>query len=177
MDVHDQARLGAEARFVARAQAAVQMALQSRVEGDPAWDSFLASLGLAPGTCEERLALQRQGVPNLKGALPVELRQALQAIRGEVLRGLGPLEDAPLRLKLDTLLDREVREYLNQCRPRVTLKGIFANAQATTVRLGDAPDTVKALTCRCCGAARPENSNPRVCAFCGADLFAGGEGR
>ncbi|MHB8872766.1 MAG: hypothetical protein ACYC8T_03670 [Myxococcaceae bacterium] len=167
----------AEARFAARLRSTLTLAESSGVGGGPEWDGHLASLGLTPMTFEQRLAVQRQGVANLKGALPVEVRRALQAVRDEELKGLVGLDDASLRLKLDTTIERELRDYLNRCRPRASLGSIFANAQATTVRLGEVKDQVAVLKCRCCGAARPDGSNLRVCAFCGAELFGEGASR
>jgi hypothetical protein len=51
------------------------------------------------------------------------------------------------------------------------LAGIFANAQASTVRHDQAKDGVKTKKCPACGGARPADSDLTVCSFCGKDLF------
>jgi len=176
-------------RLQTRVREVVGKALQSRVGEDPSWDGFLVGLGLKPLAAARRLELSSQGVPNLKGALPIEVRKALDAIRRQSERDLEPLVEEltgpgtdddgdaegcidRLRRDLAELVDREMQEYLVKCRPKVTLSSIFANAQMTSVRLGDAAPDVKARKCTCCGAARPEGTDLRSCAFCGNDFFA-----
>jgi hypothetical protein len=56
-------------------------------------------------------------------------------------------------------------------RPKVTAGSIFANAQQTSVRLGDDKEAVKTKKCASCGAARPEGTDLKICAFCGKDFF------
>jgi hypothetical protein len=179
------ARLGAlEEAFRGRVRATVAAAQQARVGDDPGWDAFLTALGLTPLPAEERLAIQRQGVPNLRGALPIELRQALAEVGRQTEEALARLGDAgagdddALAARLEALqgelarfVDRELRDYLDKARPMATVASIFANAQATALRLGDAKESVKTKKCPACGAARPEGTNLRACAFCGTDLF------
>lgn len=56
-------------------------------------------------------------------------------------------------------------------KPKVTTASIFANAQLTSVRLGDEKEAVKTRKCASCGAARPEGTDLKLCAFCGKDFF------
>lgn len=166
-----------------RVQEAVTLASQSTPAGDPRWDAFLTGLGLAPPTATERLAVQLQGMPNLKGALPIELRSALGVLRRQFERELRQLaaslestedllEIAALERELSSLVDREIQQYLEHCRPKATVSSIFANARRTTASMGAAvKNTFKALRCRVCGAARPEGTELHVCAYCGSDFF------
>jgi hypothetical protein len=182
---------GLEERLRARAQEVVDKAMAAHVGEDPSWDAFLLGLKLKPLVAALRLEILQQGVPNLRGALPVEVRRAFEAIRREGERDLRPLMEElkavdaqggdvgdvearidKLRHELEALVDREMREYLAKCRPKITVSSIFANAQMTSVRMGDDKDGVKTKKCGCCGAARPEGTDLKTCAFCGNDFFA-----
>jgi hypothetical protein len=177
---------GFEEKLRARIRATTDAALKARVGEDPAWDGVLDALGIAPLVPEERLAIQRQGVPNLRGALPVEVRHALAAIAMTGEAELNAIEADlasstwasatddklhDLRRELAHFVERELRDYLNKARPMANVASIFANAQMTAVRLGDAKESVKTKKCPACGAGRPDGSDLRACAFCGTDLF------
>jgi hypothetical protein len=79
---------------------------------------------------------------------------------------------AAMKMELDTFVDRTLLKYVAAAQPpKRVMGGIFANAQATAVRLGDAGSQVSALKCSCCGAARPAGSDLAVCTFCGQQLL------
>jgi hypothetical protein len=176
-----------EERLRARVQELLSRALASRAGDDPAWDEYLGSLGVRPLTAAKREEIHAAGVPNLRGALPVEVRKALVALAGalgEELRALAEAVDGAggetgeserrldaLEAELRDLAERQAREYLNQARPRASLLGIFANAQQSTIRYAAAGEAVQTKKCACCGAARPDGTDLAACAFCGAAFF------
>ena len=126
-------------------------AFETALAGDEArWDELVRELGLTPLTTAQRVTIRTSGVPGLKGVLPVELRVVLEAIRTRVgaQPGASKLYD-----DLDVFVDRELLRFIAAAQPpKVALKGIFANANRTAVRMASA-DSVSALKCACCGAA------------------------
>lgn len=169
------------ARHEARVEELVRAALEWRPAGDDRWDALLSGLGLKPMSAEQRLRLFQSSRTQLRGALPVELRGALEVIREHSSRALRALdvaddEDARARFEreLEAFVDRELGAYIDRTRPTTTVSSIFANARSTTVTFGGAKDQLKARRCRTCGAARPEGTDLRRCAFCGQDLFKHG---
>jgi hypothetical protein len=159
--------VGSLEAFRSRVREVAGTALECRAGGDPRWDALLRSLGLEPPRESQRLALLA-AAPLRRGVLPVELRAALEALKEAIER------DAPgpeLRAELAGLVEREMTEYLRRVRPPQGLAGIFANAQATTIRHADTQDGVATRKCDACGAARPEGTDLRKCAYCGGDLF------
>ncbi len=166
------------ARHQARLEELLRAALAGRPQGDDRWDAVLLGLRLTPPAAEQRLALLQTSRTQLRGALPVEVRRALEVIREDAfvaLRGLKTAEDAEDRARFEeelaSFVDRALRDYIDQTRPVASVSGIFANARSTTVTYGDAKDQVKARRCQTCGAARPDGSDLRTCAFCGQAFF------
>lgn len=143
----------------------IDRAFTTALAGDEArWEEVVRSLGLTPLTAEQRGFIRKAGVPKLKGVLPVELRVALEAIRAQVAQ-----EEDPMELK--TFVDREMLRYIAAAQPPKAVMGnIFANANASAVRMASA-DGISALKCGCCGAARPAGSDLRTCTFCGNALL------
>jgi hypothetical protein len=167
------------ARFHDRVERALTAALAARIGDDPTWDAFLAAEGERALPVAERLALAAQGVPNLRGALPVEVRRLLERIGSETERQLAaiPQDDESdaardrLRQELTQFVAQKMRDYLDRARPAPTLAGIFANAQATSLRSGDVKAGTETVTCPCCGAARQKGGSLKICAYCGNELF------
>ncbi len=123
----------------------------------------MRSLGLAPLTADQRTFIRKSGAPKLSGVLPVELRVVLERLR-DVHPQLDPMERK-------TFVDRELLKFVAAAQPpKAVLGNIFANAQASSVRLASA-DGVSALKCACCGAARPAGADLRTCTFCGTAFF------
>jgi hypothetical protein len=148
----------------------IDRSFSTALEGDsPRWDALVRELSLTPLTPPQRSAIRSAGVPKLKDVLPVELRVVLEAIRARLAQQPGA---AALAMELETFVDRELLRYVAAAQPpKAAVAGIFANAQRTSVRSGGAGDSVSALRCSCCGAARPAGSDLRVCTFCGAALL------
>lgn len=160
-------------RFASEADALSVAALAAVPAGTPAWDAALAAVGVRPPTAEARREILAVGIPQLRGALPTELRQALEAVRRRIRRESGPWDAAAIDEALDASIAERISAYLRLCRPPVGLGAIFANAQLTTRRSEDPGGRMQALKCPCCGAARPSDAGLRTCAYCGHDLFPG----
>lgn len=176
-----------EDRQRARVQDLLARALASRAGEDPAWDEHLTSLGVRPLSAAQRLEIQAAGVPNLRGAIPVEVRRALAALarqlRAELLALAEVLDEdddegrdriEALQRQVAELPEREARGYLDKARPRASLLGIFANAQQSTIRHAAQLEAVRTRKCPCCGAARPDGADLATCAFCGGAFFPEG---
>ena len=140
------------------------------LKGDgPEWDGLGRELGLSPLTVAQREAIRSAGAPKLKGVLPVELRVVLEAVRGQVAQLPGAKE---MTTELEVFVDRQLLKYVAAAQPpKAAVAGIFANANRTAIRLGPGGDSVSALKCGCCGAARPAGSDLAVCTFCGNKLL------
>jgi hypothetical protein len=130
-------------------------------------------------------AVSAAAAASARGALPLELRSVLEAIRGYTARLLAALsqrlpdgnpEVDRLRTELDSFVDQVMRDFTAKVRPAPTVAGIFANAQRTTTRFAEVRDGVRTKKCPLCGAARPEGTDLRACAFCGQSLFPGADG-
>jgi hypothetical protein len=147
----------------------VDRAFSTALAGDgPQWDALVRELGLVPLTAEQRQAIRATGVPKLKGVLPVELRVALEKVRLQASSLPGA---AAVKTELSTFVDRTLLKYVSAAQPaKAAVAGIFANAHRTAVRSSGA-DSVSALKCGCCGAARPAGSDLAVCTFCGNRLL------
>ena len=147
----------------------LERAFSTALEGDgEKWDRLVLELGLVPLNAGQRQAIRATGVPKLKGVLPVELRVVLEKVRAQV-SGLPGAE--VLKTELSTFVDRTLLKYVSAAQPaKAAVAGIFANAHRTAVRSSGA-DSVSALKCSCCGAARPAGSDLAVCTFCGNRLL------
>lgn len=176
-----------------RIRQTVTLAKERPVEGNEPWRLHLAALGLVPLTAVQIGELLQTGPKVTAGALPVELREALQKIKDDAASEMvkieneidafeendesdtGSLRDALENFDrfLNDVVDREVREYIQSTKPAVGLKGIFANAAATTPKYFEhaAKAGVKTLKCPACGAPRPADQTLETCAFCGTKLL------
>jgi hypothetical protein len=99
----------------------IERAYQLALLGDHTrWDEFVLDLGLMPLNEANRAAIrQMDGVPKMKGVLPCELRVVLEML-----------------CKDPVMVEREMLRFVGAAQPpKVALKGIFANAQRTAVRV------------------------------------------
>jgi hypothetical protein len=167
--------------FTVHAATVAEQALATIPQGTPAWDAALVAVGVRPPTAEARLAVIATGIPQFRGALPHELRQALETLRRRMRRAASGANtddvDAASDDDADTTMRAHIADlvatHLLRCRPPVGLGAIFANAQMTTQRMTDDGERMIALRCPCCGAARPADAGLRVCGYCGHELFPG----
>ena len=156
--------------------------------GGPAWEAALAHYGVAPETAAFRArALAEMRVA--QGALPVELRRALEAVAARAeselawLRAHAPFIPgdagyAPLLARIAHLAATETARYEAQLRPAAAGGGrvgsLFANAKATSQKTPWADFKVeasRALGCASCGATQ-QTVLDFTCSYCGASLAA-----
>ncbi|MCZ6603279.1 MAG: hypothetical protein O6952_09755 [Planctomycetota bacterium] len=186
----------------------VQAAKASELGGGPAWDAVLRRLEVPPLSIDERTDLLRTGVPMKQGALPIEVRRAIQKVHDDFSESfrvlsdeIDQLEDSPDLDESDSDLSEEddepedspdlseglariskdlidvvnlaMKRYIDQVRPVANLGSVFANVMASTPKFGEMMEKegVKTLKCKSCGAARPAETDMKICDFCGGPFF------
>ncbi len=156
--------------------------------GDDAWRALLGTLGVEPLSDDERVRML-EGAPTSRGAFPVEVRRALEAVAGrsrETARqfeaALFDIEDPSAeealerwQRRIESLVEQELPRYLTAVRPAPTTGSIFANALATS-RPHLAPDSaqgpgIQTHTCPTCGAPRMGDNQGAACDYCGSPIL------
>lgn len=156
-----------------RIRTTVAIAKKRPVEGSRAWNDHLQTMGLRAFTDDKIHELRRLGPASKTGALPIEVRQALQKVKDDAdakilefefdLEGLEQNEDASagavretldrLKDELRNMVDTEVKNYVAVMRSSV-----------------DATGKAGALKCPTCGARQPQDDSPPTCAYCGGRM-------
>lgn len=160
-------------RLETRTREIQKAARGSAAGGDAAWDAVLSSLEIpAPSATERKESLARC-MPLQAGALPIEVRRAMEAVHAEfsaeasrlaarVRASDDPdLDDAALDEllagvlnRLQHLVDDEVKRYVQAVRP-ASPSGSEA-ASAVACRICDTPREAGTLeSCACCGFRFP----------------------
>jgi len=161
----------------------LEQGVASALGGDPAWDALLAELGVRALPPAERQRHLTEGSRRARGALPIEVRWAIETVeklaRGwlwEIDRAMptdyGDKYIRPIEHRLLGLVDETVRAHLAQTAPPVTTASIFANARATTpnyASLGTKAG-VETTKCKTCGGPRRHTGDLGPCDYCGAQL-------
>jgi hypothetical protein len=165
-------------RLRERAAQVLEVARSGPAGGGPDWDALLLTLAIRPLTADERQRHLAAGPPIRAGALPNEVRRALDQVRASTDGELAAVDrDDPerdeLARELARFVDRGVREHIAAIRPPAPTSSIFANAARTTARYQPTAAGVETLTCAVCGAARADEA-VEVCQFCGTPLPRGG---
>lgn len=165
----------------------LSIALESNTkENNLNWNSVLNNLNITPLTNEEKIHRLRNGIPNSKGALPIEVRWCLekltnkyQIIANDFKSELNPKDldwDSEellekLELKIQNLVETQIQIYISKSKPGLAISNIFANAQKTTTKFEKINSSIETKVCKCCGAPRVENSDLKFCSFCGNNFF------
>lgn len=151
------------------------------------WQALLLRFNIS--AAEEGEKLQASQFNHKKGALPIELRRMLQGLQNHYraklhrlrhdIDNLNPEQfDVALELvgeaeeKLKLFIDPTVKTYIEQIRPKITIQSIFANAMSSSIKQQNSAEHVHSKTCACCGAARPNKTNLKMCAYCGSPFFS-----
>jgi hypothetical protein len=154
--------------------------------GSPAWDGLLRHYGIAPFDPQER-AMIVQGMRMSRGAVPAEVRVALQGLQAWAQQQLAAFGQDPsagaLRQRVAELVDRETSTYermlgiapppplVPEAPPAPagpSLASIFANAQQTSKEVpwaGQKYKQVVTLTCVHCGGPQEQPSD-FMCRYC-----------
>ena len=147
--------------------------------GDASWDALLAELGVPALPVDERRRHVQEGPKRVRGALPIEVRRAIEAIETRARAALRTLDhqgvdDAalePIERSLVGLVDAILRDHLRATGPAITTASIFANAMATTptAYAGVGP-SLSTLKCTTCGGPRRAGGELAPCPYCGGSL-------
>ena len=152
--------------------------------GDAAWDAVLGELGVRPLSAEERRRHIVEGPKRSRGASPIEVRWAIDAIRERARTALRPMDlrsetagendlVRQIERRLYSLIDEVTREHIQRVSPPApTTASIFANARATTPSYGGGVmPGLNQMKCTVCGAPRKtEDPNVGPCVYCGGTL-------
>jgi hypothetical protein len=152
--------------------------------GDATWDAVLREHGVTPLPPAERQRHIQEGARRTKGALPIEVRWAIEAVykrAREAARAMDLRVDTPaeqqlidgIEKRLVNLVDETTREHLQRVTPPAnTTASIFANARATTPNysaLGAAAG-MSQMKCKSCGAPRKSTEEIGACGYCGGPI-------
>jgi hypothetical protein len=149
--------------------------------GDANWDAVLRELGVTALSAEERRHQLAGGPKRNAGALPIEVRWAMEAIEARARIDLRSLDRDQhvadevlerIERSLVGMVDGVVREHLRLTTPAPTTSSIFANARAST------PDYAKmgtlasmgTMKCTTCGSPRKREGDLKPCPYCGGVL-------
>jgi hypothetical protein len=151
--------------------------------GDSRWFELLGELGIAPLAAHERERHLREGSPRRRGALPIEVRWAIESVEKRARAWLWEIDRAmptehgdecirPIEHELVGMVERTIRAHLAATAPAVTTSSIFANARNTTpsyAQMGKKAG-LEEVTCRTCGAPRVSAGDLGRCTYCGGEL-------
>ncbi len=151
--------------------------------GDARWNDLLTELGVTPLSPSERERHLREGPRRSRGALPIEVRWAIEAVDKRARSWLWDIDRAmrtehgdryirPIEHKLYGMVEETIRAHLSATVVAVTTSSIFANARATTpsyAHLGKKAG-LEEVKCKTCGAPRIRTGELGPCAYCGGEL-------
>lgn len=166
----------------AEAEALLELAIGTGLQGGPQWDEMLGRRGVTPLSPQERARHAQVGPRRSSGPPPIEVRRLAGALAAHVQQQLDAFDrmhDPPmevdlqldrLRYEVRNLEEQMLQRFLSRVRPKVTTSSIFANARATSRRhlQGSAGPGVSTLSCHSCGAPRQQGATTRICEFCGS---------
>lgn len=167
----------------ARAEHVIATAVGSDLRGGGSWDALLLEAGLTGLPPDERDALARTGPSRKSGPPPIEVRRALEHAAAAVEKACDDLDASTpasdlrgdelidrLRSEARRLVETYLRKYIAAVRPKISTSSIFANAAASTTRMGGAGTGpgMATKTCSCCGAPRDAKSDMTTCTYCGS---------
>ena len=149
--------------------------------GDAAWDGLLGELGITPLSADERRRHIAEGPKRSRGASPIEVRWAIDAVYERARTALRPMDFRAetteenevvrkIEQRLYSLVDDVTREHIKRVSPPApTTSSIFANARATTPSYGGSVRSgLNQMKCTACGAPRKtEDPNVGPCVYCG----------
>jgi hypothetical protein len=151
--------------------------------GDDRWFALLGELSITPLPPEERQRHLREGSKRARGALPIEVRWAIETVEKWARAWLREIDLAmpteygdeyirPVEHKLLGMVEHTIRAHLTATAPAVTTASIFANAKSTTpsyAQLGKKAG-LEEVTCGTCGAPRVRAGDLGRCTYCGGEL-------
>lgn len=162
----------------------IDLAKDTPPKGGEEWFSFMITLGVEPLDMKSRGHALSSGFQFNQGALPVEVRRVIERLKDDVAERAtrftekhgGSAEANKILLDeflvtLEDVVESSMGDYVLSIKPKAALAGIFANAAMTTKTFEKQDAGAITKKCRCCGAARPSDTELKTCAFCGTSFF------
>lgn len=152
--------------------------------GDATWDAILREHGVSPLPPQERQRHIKEGPRRSRGALPIEVRWAIEAVykrSREASRALDLRVETPeeqrivdgIERRLVNLVEETTHAHLQRVTPPAnTTASIFANARATTPNYSamGAAAGLSQMKCKSCGAPRKSTEEIGACGYCGGAI-------
>jgi len=168
--------------FETKVEECLALAEKTDQEKCEEWDRYMIGLGLMPMSHEERKKNYSLHPKHIHGALPIELKQVLGShvlLIGQQLQiyrqqyGHEPWWTDRVEKPLTSFVEELTQTTLNGYIGQISASGIFKNAEGVMHGYFDSTIQANAQSHQCptCGAARPAETDYRMCHFCGADLF------
>lgn len=154
-------------RLDARTREIHDVAAGCTAGGDSSWDALLSSLDVPALAAAERLEHLASGMPLRKGALPIEVRRAMDSVRASFAAEASRLS-ARVRASDDPDLDdAALDELLNRVQTR--LRGLVDAEVKRYVQAVRPPSGADIATVECavCGVARVDGATLESCTYCG----------
>lgn len=165
-------------------QQTVNLAKSTPPKGGEEWFSFMMTMGVEPLNVTARSNALASGFQFNQGALPAEVRRVMERLKQDVAdratrfteKHGGSAEANKILLDeflvtLEDVVESSMGDYVLSIKPKAALAGIFANAAITTKTFEKQDAGAITKKCRCCGAARPSDTELKTCAFCGTSFF------
>lgn len=170
--------------FQSKIEECVALARTVKQDESESWDSYLKNLSVTPITKEDRKERYALNESIRTGALPVELRSALDRHSATILQTMNSLKnefghhewwsdrvEKPFLKVVDDMPQQTLMEYIGA----VQLDSTTILKNAADVSYGYFDTTVqtgsKSHLCPTCRAARPAETDLTTCSFCGSPLF------
>lgn len=153
--------------------------------GDEKWNQVLEKYKVEPATPLQKETFYTNGVPVIKGALPVELRKVYLSLRQgimknflEIFHNIELSFDASMywddfTARLQNFIEEEINTYLGKIKQPVGVSNIFANAfmGMNQFSQGLKGSDLNTKRCNSCGSPRSDENQYGECYFCGTPLF------
>ncbi len=172
--------------FQSKIEECVTLARNVHPDENDAWDNYLKSLTITPMPMEERKQRFNLNSTIRTGALPIELRSAIEFLTNAIKQKLETYKnefghqdwwnarvEKPFLMVVEDVQQKTLDEYIGAVRSDSASTTILQNAAEvsygyfdTTVRSGS-----KSHQCPACRAARPADTDLTICSFCGTPLF------
>lgn len=162
----------------------INLAMHANPAGSEEWFEFMAMVGVDPLDSKTRSNSLKSGFQFNQGILPVEVRRVLERVKDDIAGRVQRFEEnleasndttAAVRdgflAKLDEIVESRLNTYVGSIKPKAAVSAIFANAAVSTKLFEQQKAGSETKKCRCCGAARPADSDLKICAFCGTSFF------
>ncbi len=166
-------------------QQIISIALSCPKGGDEKWNQVLEKYKVEPATPIQKETFYNNGVPVIKGVLPVELRKVFLSLRQVTIKNFrDTFQNQELSLdadmywddftrRLQNFIEEELNVYLSKIKQPVGVSNIFANAFSGMNQFSQGLKGSDLNTKRCssCGSPRSDENQYGECYFCGTPLF------